>query len=118
MSSKIQTNEDECCLLSSSSHATESWNTIVEKEVSKGTLKVKKCSCYSTRSNQSLNDGTECICGRLPRKHSFTGEPQTKFQNAKKWKPQLATLEDVTVYGQLRNGARVCKSFIIIFYNN
>jgi hypothetical protein len=116
MSSKIQTNEDECCLLSSSSHATESWSTIVEQEVRKGKLKVKKCPRYSTPSNRNLNDEKKCICGRLPRKHSFTGEP--KFPNAQRWTPKLATLEDVTVYGQLSSGARVCNSFIVVLYKN
>jgi hypothetical protein len=120
MSSNIETNEHEGFLWPRSSHPSKrmSWSTIVEKEVRKGKLKVKKCSCYSTPSNRNLNVETKCICGRLAREHSFRGEPQIKFQNAKKWTPKLATLENVTVYGELRSGARVCKSLIIILYNN
>jgi len=120
MSSNIQNNEDEGSLLPGNFGATKqmSWNAIVEQEIRKGELKVYKCSCYSTPSNQSLNDEIKCVCGRLARKHSFTGKPKTQFQNAKKWTPKLATLEDVTVYGELRHGARVCKCLIIILYNN
>jgi len=120
MSLKIQNNEDEGFSLLPNFRASKPfpWRTIVEQEIRKGKLKVRKCSCYSASTNENLNDETKCICGRLARRHSFTGEPKTEYRTAKKWVAKLATEEDVTVYGQLRSGARVCKSLIIMLYNS
>ena len=85
------------------------WRKLVEEEVEKGKLKVLKCSCYSVSNNENLDNEIKCICGRYARRHSFTGEPRTQYRTAQRWVRRfIAVEEDVTVYGQLQSGARVC----------
>ena len=84
------------------------WEELVEQQVKKDKLKCQTCKVYSTTENNTINEKTRCVCGRLAHRHSFTGNAETKYQNAQRWRPVLAAVVDVTTYGQLKRGARVC----------
>jgi hypothetical protein len=110
MSSSSQTNKDEDPSLAPNSRTSTqiSWQSLVEEQITEGKLKVRKCSCYSALELENLDDKIICICGRLAREHSFTGRVQEVYRDAAKWQPRIACDQDVTVYGQLGKGARVC----------
>jgi hypothetical protein len=112
MSSSSQTNKDEDPPLAPNSRTSTQipWQRLVEKQIRKGKLKVRKCSCYSALELENLNDKIKCICGRFAREHSFTGRVQKVYRDVAKWQSRIACDQDVTVYGQLGlgKGARVC----------
>ncbi|CAF2997434.1 unnamed protein product [Rotaria sp. Silwood2] len=82
------------------------WKELVKQQADNGKLKGATCAVYSKNVDDIVDKETQCICGRLPRQHSFTGKPKPKFRNAQKWTSKLAAIVDVTQYGQLENGAR------------
>ena len=92
------------------------WTELVKEELRKEILKCLTCKIYSKSADNTINDETECVCGRPARRHSYDGIPEAKPQHIRKWKSnQHAAIVDVTVYGQRKNGARVCYYFIIEF---
>ena len=84
------------------------WEKLVKKEVLDGTLKGRTCRIYSAAMNRSSDEETRCVCGRLARRHSYTGVPETTYQNSQRWESRFAVEVDLTTYGLLENGARVC----------
>lgn len=91
-----------------SSKEYKAWEELVEEQIKNDTLKSRTCKAYSTNEKTNISEKTRCICGRLTYRHSFTGESEIEYQNAQKWRPKLSCVVNVTVYGQLMNGARVC----------
>lgn len=87
------------------------WEKLINKEVVKGTLKGRTCKIYSAKLSSTVDRDARCVCGRLARRHSYTGDPKTEYQGSQKWKLEFAAEVDVTIYGQLANGARVCDCF-------
>ena len=84
------------------------WQKLVKQQVKDGTLKCPTCKVYSTKSdNNTVAKETRCVCGRLARRHSYTDDPETKYQKSQKWRPNFTAIVDVTTYGQRKNGARV-----------
>ena len=118
MTSNAETNENDTFPLSENFCVVKRnrWEILVEKQVKEGHLKARKCSCYSAISEENLDADLLCICGRLARRHSFTGDAKVEYRKAQKWTSKLTTEEDITVYGQLNNGARVCRYLIIVSY--
>ena len=85
------------------------WQELVQSQVKNGKLKCRTCKVYSTAVGDTVDEKTRCVCGRLARRHSFTGKPETQYQTALKWRQkQLAAVVDATIFGQMKNGARVC----------
>src|SRR5690348_4202934 len=85
------------------------WKELVKEQYITGKLKGVTCNIYSTRSAR-ITETKPCLCGRLPRQHSFDGEPKTINANHRKFKPSIhAEAVPLSVYGELKNGARVCK---------
>ncbi len=83
------------------------WKELVKEQVKLGKLKGATCKAYSQKHNEIDNDKA-CVCGRLPREHSFNGNAIEKFQKAAKWvEEKMAEKTEVTAYGQLKNEARV-----------
>ena len=87
------------------------WKELVEEQVREDKLKCRTCKVYSTTIDDTIDEKTRCVCGRLVRRHSFIGEAQAEYQNAQKWRPKLAATVDVSIYGQLKSGARVRSRF-------
>ena len=84
------------------------WEELVNEQLKNDKLKCRTCKAYSSTVSATTDDNTRCVCGRLAHRHSFAGEVETEFQNAQKWRPKLSAVVDVTTYGQLKSGARVC----------
>lgn len=83
------------------------WKELVDEQKEKDKLKGATCHIYSDKLENGVDKDTQCICGRLARRHSFIGNPKSNYRNAKKWNSKLAAVVDVTEYGQISNGARV-----------
>ncbi len=94
------------------------WKELVREQVEKGKLKGATCAVYSTKPDETVGEKTRCICGRLAREHSFIGKPKEKFRAAQKWVDSLAASVNVTEYGQLDNGARVCSCLTQVLYDS
>jgi hypothetical protein len=92
------------------------WEELVEEQVKQDKLKCRTCKAYSTTVDDTIDEKTRCVCGRLVHRHSFTGKAETELQNAQKWRPKLAAVVDVTIYGQLKSGARVCSRLRTVLY--
>lgn len=94
------------------------WKKLVKEQIVEQTLKCPTCKIYSTKTaNNIALEGTRCVCGRLARRHSYTGDPETKYQKSQKWIVKFADIVNVTTYGQLANGARVCECIRTVFDN-
>jgi hypothetical protein len=85
---------------------TMAWKELVEEQIKLGKLKGATCAAYSRKHNETDNNKA-CVCGRLPRQHSFNGDASKNFQKAVKWVEKMAKETEVTAYGQLKNEARV-----------
>lgn len=109
MISNVQNNKDSIQTL---------WEQHVEEQVQKDKLKCRTCKAYSTTVDNTIDEEIRCVCGRLARRHSFTGKAETEYQNAQKWRPKLAAVVDVTIYGQMKSGARVCSHLRTVLYKS
>ena len=87
------------------------WIELVKEQVKKETLKGRTCKMYSKSMNETVSDDSKCMCGRYVRRHSYTGVPVEKPQDIHKWVLDCVTRVDVTVYGERKNGSRVCQCF-------
>ena len=87
------------------------WTELVKEQVEKKTLKGRTCKMYSEKRNVAVSDNRKCLCGRYVRRHSYTGDPVENPQDIPKWNSDCVAKVDVTVYGERKNGARVCQCF-------
>ena len=85
-----------------------SWKDYVKAQVQNEKLKAVTCPIYSANINRISDETTKCICRRLVRKHSYTGQPVEEYRNHKRWVANIhAKKVELTIYGQLINDARV-----------
>jgi hypothetical protein len=87
-----------------------SWMELVRQAVNKKKLVGSTCHLYSTKQvDEKSITSKRCLCGRLARKHSFTGEPQTDLlRTSAEWqKFEHASEAPVTVFGILQNKIKV-----------
>ncbi len=94
------------------------WEELVEEQVKQDKLKCRTCKVYSTTIDDTIDEETLCVCGRLAHRHSFTGKAETEYKSAQKWRPKLAAVVDVTIYGRLKSGARVCSRLRTDLHDN
>jgi hypothetical protein len=84
------------------------WKKLVERQIDAKTLKGVTCHIYSSKSEQTDEETKPCICGRLPRRHSFHHYPSTGNQNCTTFDYEKHACEvPLNVYGILKNEARV-----------
>ena len=85
-----------------------SWKDYVKDQVQNEKLKAVTCPIYSANINRISDETNKCICGRLVRKHSYTGQPVEEYRDHKCWRENIHAEEvELTIYGQLINDARV-----------
>ncbi|CAF4975808.1 unnamed protein product [Rotaria sp. Silwood1] len=82
------------------------WKNLVDKEIKAKKLIGVTCHAYSTNDQKIVDQTKICPCGRLARDHSFDGSAERQDENAI-FGPKFVTKQDLTVYGQLNNRARV-----------
>ena len=87
------------------------WKDLVDKEVKNNELISVTCHAYSAKDKETVDQNNVCPCGRLVRCHSFDGEVKT--QKSKAFGQKFLSRQQLTVYGQLNNEARVRNTFII-----
>jgi hypothetical protein len=86
------------------------WKHLVEEQVTAGKLTGVTCQIYSSKSTEVIEETRFCICGRLIRRHSFNDEPMTGYAKHQTFRANVHTVKaPLSVYGELKNGARVCK---------
>jgi hypothetical protein len=95
-----------------------SWEELVAEQAKKKKLVGATCPIYSKQEEDTVDQTTLCVCGRLASRHSFTGKPKEKFRKAEKWGLKLAEAVSLTEYGQMNNGARVCNYLIQVLCND
>jgi hypothetical protein len=88
------------------------WEERVKQQVAKGNLTGITCKLYSSKIKEDTDTTIPCICGRLLRQHSFTGDPVevAGLNFDARW--HAAENSASVIYGKLKNGARVCMCIV------
>ncbi|CAF1493524.1 unnamed protein product [Adineta ricciae] len=83
------------------------WVHLVSDAIKNENWKSKTCHAYSIKDRTTTNQTEPCLCGRLPRAHSFDGTPNKDLLKSKKFNRQKFLVQkELTVYGQISNGAK------------
>jgi hypothetical protein len=85
------------------------WIDCVRKAITDGKLLGVTCQLYSkVQPDRKSLPLQPCLCGRLPRRHSFNGKPKTERIADDHWKDTHHTKSStVTVYGIWNNKTNV-----------
>ena len=93
------------------------WIHLVSDAIKNENWKSKTCHAYSVNDRQMSDQMDPCLCGRLPRAHSFDGIPNKVLTESKKFNRQKFLVpKELTVYGQINNGAKV-RTILNAFFN-
>lgn len=86
------------------------WKELVEEQIKYETLLGVTCRIYPTKLNTTTDGNKPCVCGRLPRQHSFTNA--SKDSSVKGSDSKMGphpTKAPLSVYGAFKDGPRVCQ---------
>jgi len=98
-----------------------SWVDLVRQAIPEEQEKLRGSTCRLYKKGQTIADSDaekRCLCGRLPRGHSFTSAPRsTPIAPGETWsKFKHATKSKVTVYGIWNNKTKVFIRIILSFF--